>query len=62
MLEKLKKRMGNPIFIGAAAAFTYKVLQANGITIDAGTWQQGVDLLAYLAIGAGIYSSFDAKE
>ncbi|MHB1167027.1 MAG: hypothetical protein ACYC0N_00620 [Carboxydocellales bacterium] len=60
--QELLKRIKNPIFLGAAASFVYTVLKANGITLDVGTYQMGVDVVAFLVIGVGIYSTFGGSQ
>ena len=62
-----KDRIKNPIFIAAAAGLVYKLytwLAAKyGLpAINSDDWRQGVDLLAYVLIGAGISSSFTEKK
>lgn len=61
MNEQLKKRFTNVIFVAALSGFAYQILQNLGVTIDQGLWKQGVDLLSFVLIGTGIYSSFEEK-
>lgn len=51
-------RLKNPIFIAAAAALIYQVLQRYGIAPERADYNAAVDLITYIAIGAGIYSTF----
>jgi hypothetical protein len=58
----MKKRLANKVFIGAAAAFIYQVLQKYGVAPEAGLYQTGIDIISYILIGAGVYSSFNEKS
>ncbi|ATW27958.1 hypothetical protein DCMF_27240 [Candidatus Formimonas warabiya] len=59
MPENLKKRLKNKYFWLAAAGFAYQILNRYGYAPELGTWQAGIDLISYLAIGSGIYSTFE---
>lgn len=61
------ERMKNPLFIAACAGFIYTAytklaLQYGWASLDQGTFQLFVDLVAYALIGTGVYSTFGAKK
>jgi len=63
MLNRLK----NPVFLAAAIAFLYQFANfiANrylGVVIDPKTWQEFFNLVFYIIIGAGIYSSYQSNS
>ncbi|GAA4711285.1 hypothetical protein [Brevibacillus fulvus] len=55
-------RIKNPYFLAAAAGFAYQVMSKYGVAPDMGTWQLGVDLVSYAAIGVGIYNTFTPNK
>jgi uncharacterized membrane protein len=65
--DELIKRFKNPLFLVALAGLIYQVLQGFGVKIDQLQFKSVVDLISYVLIGSGIYSSFgnaniDTKE
>lgn len=63
----VKDRVTNPLFIAAAASFAYTTytklaLLYGWATLDEGTFQVFVDLVAYVILGTGVYSVFGAKK
>lgn len=60
--EGLVQRLKNPIFIAAAAAFTYKILEHYEVAPPLEMFNIGIDLAAYALIGSGIYSTFGRKK
>lgn len=57
--KEIKKRFKNKLFLAAAAALLFQVLEKNGLAPDVGTFQLAVDVGTYLLIGAGVYTNFD---
>jgi len=58
MLDRLK----HPLFIAAIAGFTYQILKHFNVEIDQEMFKLGADLISYMLIGSGIYSTFPRKE
>ena len=61
-VQSLKKRFKNPIFRLALASFVYQIFTKLGIQIDAETFRLCVDILSYILIGAGVYTSFSDEK
>ncbi|MGF9893328.1 hypothetical protein ABEX78_32360 [Priestia megaterium] len=55
------KRLKNPAFLLGAASLVYHLL-SQYIKLDESTFKTAVDLLTYLFIGSGIYTSFHSDE
>lgn len=65
--ENFLTRVKNPLFLLAITGFIYTVYtrlaEANGWpTIEPGDFQLAVDLIAYLFIGTGVYSTFGVNK
>jgi soluble cytochrome b562 len=58
----LVERLKNPIFVLAAASFTYKVLDVYHVAPELTLYQSGVDLLTWVLIGTGVYSTFGKNK
>jgi uncharacterized membrane protein len=55
------KRLKNPIFLMALASITYTILSKLGVKLTTDEFKIYVDLLSYILLGAGVYTSFDKK-
>lgn len=62
MLEGLKVRLKNPLFLAALAGIVYKVLKYCGVEIPQAEFRDIVDLVTWGLIGVGVYSRYDKKE
>ncbi|WP_336786547.1 hypothetical protein [Paenibacillus sp. MMO-177] len=60
--DALIKRLKNPLFLAALASGLYQLLVRYNVAPDAGTYQLYVDLVNYVLLGAGIYSTFGNTE
>ena len=60
MKEKLVTRLRNPAFLLALAGLIYQILESFGIQIPKETYREAVDVISYVFIGVGVYSSFDS--
>ncbi|WP_433958530.1 hypothetical protein [Cytobacillus horneckiae] len=60
--ENFIDRIKNPIFILAATSFAYKVLEMYGVAPELGLYQNAVDLVTWVLIGTGVYSTFGKKN
>lgn len=58
MLERLK----NKYVIGALAVLLYQILEKNGVAPSLEDYQLGIDILCYIVLGFGIYSSFEKSK
>jgi len=54
---KFLSRIKNPIFLFAFFAFVYQALSYYGIQVELGVYQQTVDILTYVVLGFGVYST-----
>jgi hypothetical protein len=54
---KFLERVKNPIFLFAFFAFVYQALNHYGVQVELGTYQQAVDILTYVVLGFGVYST-----
>ena len=61
MNKNMKKRLRNPIFIIALVGVVYQLCQKYGVNIDENLLKDIVDILSYLFIGVGVYSTFDKE-
>ena len=59
---KFLERVKNPIFLFAFFAFVYQALNHYGVQVDLGTYQQAVDILTYVVLGFGVYSTGNALK
>lgn len=60
MLNNLKKRLSNRTFLLALTGLLYQVISTK-YKIAPSEFQLYVDIVTYVLIGGGIYSSFDKK-
>lgn len=56
--DEIIKRFKNPVFLVALCGLIYQILQGFGVKIDQLQFKNVVDLVSYIFIGSGIYSSF----
>lgn len=56
--KKLAARFQNPIFLLAFFAFVYQVLVKSGVIVDLDFYQNAVNILCYVLMGAGIYHDY----
>lgn len=59
--KRMKKRIKNKLFLLALTGFIYQVLRLAGVEIQHDLFQTFCDLISYILIGTGIYSSFEDK-
>ncbi|MGE5328242.1 MAG: hypothetical protein ACM3KR_01885 [Deltaproteobacteria bacterium] len=58
-MKNMKKKLTNPLFLIALFGFIYQVLQYFGIKIPDADFKTFVDLISYIVIGTGVYSTYD---
>ncbi len=55
-------RVKNPIFLLAATSLLYQALKKYNLVSNLESYQQFIDLITYIFIGTGIYSTFEKKN
>jgi len=57
--KTIVNRLKNKIFLLALAGFVYQVLSNYGVALPSEMWKIGCDVVSYIFIGTGIYSTFE---
>lgn len=57
-----KKRVKNPLFIAAAAGLAYQIMAQFGVAPDEAMYKTAIDIVSFVFIGAGVYSTFPKSE
>lgn len=58
----MKQRLQNPFFLLAITGLIYQGLEQAGIKLEETTFKAIVDVISYVVIGTGVYSTFTPTD